>query len=337
MKIIRLLCLLTVSAILFCGCANHGITPDNGTEELQSSRTVQTSNAPFDAGFALNRLYRISDVRDEFDEYQIRLNEELNERLNEENLHFEEDLSKGEIPGTISIKSPVDQKELCFSLKQQRYERRGSALLLCVEYFDPDSTSSLTVDAETLGDRYFDLYLHGDFAPASGNSGKPGEDEMTAIANDIILPKLKKIGVNENDCYALFIPSQNAGGYDDVHYHSKDVYVKDQPLASVYFDDSGRVRHVFASDQYILSTDFKSRIPSADEIVRMAKELRDEGCDCELTFEFTAVCREFQGTEFIEISGYLRPSVEKPSTHEHTRTSGEDRIDVVGIICTSGV
>ncbi|MBO7361127.1 MAG: hypothetical protein J6V48_08360 [Clostridia bacterium] len=332
-KIVRNTIFLFMSFALLCGCANITTPSDQPcneagvsesiTEEFQSSPETKETNDPYGIGFEFNKLYRASEVLNEIQSFRSILNSEYDQKLKDANEHFQTDLSNGLFPEIFRYETLYDHYEYDLPLGSQKYISRSAVVQPLVRYYDQSTTSRLYVDAETLGDLYYDLLVFGKYAnEGTENPVKRSEEELISISNAIVVPKLIKIGISENDYYVHVIPAKTDEYYNEIFYYSTDGYVLNCPIASVLLDNYGIVRVVHVSDQYILPDDFKSRIPTVDELTKMAKGLMIKDCDCEFTFEFTAWRREFQGMELLEVSGKLKSNNDTSGMHQHSGTYG---------------
>ena len=330
---IRNTILIFLSLTLFCSCANIIVPsdqPDNAAgvsdsiaEEIQQSPDSQEANDPYGFGFEFNKLYRDSEVLNEIQSFRSILNSEYDQKLKNANEHFTADLSKGLFPEVFRYESLYNHYEYDLPLGSQKYISRSPVVQPLIQYYDPSTKSELIVDAQTLGDLYYDLLVLGKLASDGiENLGKKSEEELLSISNAIVVPKLIKIGISEKDYYIHVNPAKTDEYYNEIYYYSTDGYVLNCPIASVLLDNYGIVHVVHVSDQYILPDDFKSRIPTVDELTKMAKGLMIKDCDCEFTFEFTAWRREFQGMELLEVSGKLKSNNDTSGMHQHSGTYG---------------
>ncbi len=325
--------LVILLCTLFCGCANNVMSSDQPgnaaevfapvTEECQTPPDTQEANDPYGLGFEFNKLYRYADVINEFQSFESMINSELDQKLNEINRHFQADLSKNLFPETITNKSFVFDSVFSLPLSKTKYSRVGGGLKLAVEYEYNDTAGfiKLKVDSETLGEKYYFYWESGDISSTRENSETVKTDEeLLEIANSIIVPRLKKLGVGEKDFHVKVTPPrENQYPYYVFYYDSNDDYVYDATIADIDIDRYGVVQRIFVSDQYILSDEFRKKIPSADYITLMANECRDIDCDCKVTFDFKAFRREYRGMELLEVIGSLKPDNDNPQTHHHSQ------------------
>lgn len=262
---------------------------------------------------------------DEIDSADNFFRYDAEKRMKKEIGQIQKDLISGAIPRSLSFVYPHDGCVLKMSLKSDDIKRESFYVpTLEYEYFDgKDIRVGMEVDAETLGDKVARVVVSKyALSLRNGSTEKKSIEEMRVIAENIISSKLKKLGFSD-DCYYIEISEPNDGN-DSYVFSFFQKWFSRYSFASVYFNLYGYLDW-FSFDSYsLISEENKTLLLQIDEEIcrigqQLTEEMREENCDCKLTFSYDILLREYEGRVFAFIHGYITPDNSKPQTHTHKR------------------
>ena len=341
MKIIRLLCLLTVSAILFCGCADvtdvqlpnntssvenkSGDSPESGSDATSFTGTETADLSSEGPDIEFGRIY----TAQEFQPIFQKITSENTKRLQTLNERFDEDLSGGKIPQTLSFDYNSEKYEL--SLNCSSYSHAECPR---VEYRDAVNKISVTADVETLGTHYFYSVTSAFSCTFTvSNLEKKTEEELTRIADEFFSPFFGARQIGKDEYTVVFEQADYENKHTDasakvymVRYLYNNVHSLNSTLAYLFVDEYGFITTaMFNPDQYYLDSEFMSKLPDIDydKIMSEIEKYREPACDCALSARTQLVRRLIDGAEVAHLMITIVPDENGSAGHIHDYHNNE--------------